>query len=131
MAEDETCTTCGRKRPDYIADPTCRLGGYCCWAVKGLSVREAARRHQPLDGADAQALEGALTSVEKELEDVRTNKMANLALVRADVLDILKVCGIKPAGITSFADDLQAIKRYVRGLQDTVDKLRGELSGLD
>jgi len=33
-----------------------------------LTVREAARRAQPLGGADAQALEGALQQVERELK---------------------------------------------------------------
>jgi len=32
-----------------------------------LTVRAAARAHKPLDGADAQALEGALQQVEREL----------------------------------------------------------------
>ena len=29
----EVCSKCGRQRPDYIADPSCRLSGYCHWAV--------------------------------------------------------------------------------------------------
>ena len=33
-----------------------------------LTVREAARKRTPLDGTDAQALEHALTQVEKKLE---------------------------------------------------------------
>lgn len=35
------------------------------------TVRDAARRRQPLDGADAQALEGALSQVEHELAGMR------------------------------------------------------------
>jgi hypothetical protein len=27
----EHCSKCGRERPDYIAEPTCELGGYCNW----------------------------------------------------------------------------------------------------
>jgi hypothetical protein len=27
----ETCTKCHRRRPDTIADATCREGGYCDW----------------------------------------------------------------------------------------------------
>ena len=34
--------------------------------VPGISAREAARRRMPLDGSDAQALEGALTMTEAE-----------------------------------------------------------------
>ena len=37
----------------------------------GISAREAARRHFALDGADAQALEGALQQVERELARAR------------------------------------------------------------
>lgn len=36
-----------------------------------LPAREAARRRQPLDGADAQALEGALASTERERDEAR------------------------------------------------------------
>ncbi len=39
----------------------------------GISAREAARRHFALDGADAQALEGALQQVERELAEARRN----------------------------------------------------------
>ncbi len=34
-------------------------------------VRNAARNRQPLDGSDAQALEGALSQVERELKECR------------------------------------------------------------
>lgn len=26
------CNHCNRKRPEYIADPSCRMGGYCEWS---------------------------------------------------------------------------------------------------
>jgi len=28
----QVCVACGRKRPEYIADPSCGYGGYCNWA---------------------------------------------------------------------------------------------------
>jgi len=36
---------------------------------KRLTVREAAKQRKPLDGTDAQALEGALQQVERELSE--------------------------------------------------------------
>lgn len=30
----ETCSKCGRRRPDYIADAACNEGGYCHWHTK-------------------------------------------------------------------------------------------------
>jgi hypothetical protein len=36
---------------------------------KLLTVRQAARNRQPLDGADAQALEGALQQCERDLNE--------------------------------------------------------------
>ena len=39
--------------------------------TKPLTVREACRRAQPLDGADAQALEHALTTTERERDEAR------------------------------------------------------------
>lgn len=36
-----------------------------------LTVREACRRRMPLDGANAQALEGALAMTERERDEVR------------------------------------------------------------
>ena len=27
-----SCSKCRRRQPDFIADPTCTLGGYCQWA---------------------------------------------------------------------------------------------------
>jgi hypothetical protein len=47
-------------------------------------------------------------------------ELADLAMIRADLLDVLKVCGIEPAGVMTFQDDLLAVTRYVRGLQDVV-----------
>ncbi len=29
----EHCSSCGRERPPFIADPTCQNGGYCNWAT--------------------------------------------------------------------------------------------------
>lgn len=37
------------------------------------TIREAARNRQPLDGADAQALEGALCQLERELAECRAS----------------------------------------------------------
>jgi len=52
---------------------TCPVCGLTEEQITGKrpSVREAARRHMPLDGADSQALEGALQQVERELAEVK------------------------------------------------------------
>lgn len=42
-----------------------------------LTVREAARRRHPLDGADAQALEAALSGAIADLERLRWGVVAN------------------------------------------------------
>ena len=39
--------------------------------MKPPAARSAARDRKPLDGADAQALEGALSQAERELADLR------------------------------------------------------------
>jgi len=64
-----------------------------------LTVREACRRRMPLDGADAQALEGALQQVERELESARAGESAALEevawlrhLVRGLVTDLDEWC---------------------------------------
>lgn len=53
-----------------------------------------------------------------DLEYAREKHMAQLSVIRADVLDILKLIGIEPAGTMTFADDLLAIRRYIAGWQD-------------
>lgn len=45
--------------------------------TKPISAREAARRRMPLDGADAQALEGALTLTERERDAYKKAKEEN------------------------------------------------------
>ena len=37
----ETCTKCGRNRPDTIADPTCVMGGYCAWSERSTATTYA------------------------------------------------------------------------------------------
>ena len=49
-----------------------------------------------------------------------TESLTRLTLVRVDLYDLLKVCGIESAGITAFHEDLLAVKRYVMALQATV-----------
>ena len=39
-----------------------------------MTVRQAARARKPLDGVDAQALEGALQQVERELAQAKAEK---------------------------------------------------------
>src|SRR6202020_2025557 len=34
----QTCTKCRRKRPSYIADPSCSRGGYCAWTSGILDI---------------------------------------------------------------------------------------------
>lgn len=53
-----------------------------CPECNPISAREAARRGQPLDGADAQALEGALQVTERERDEAR-----NWALGLAEFID--------------------------------------------
>jgi hypothetical protein len=49
--------------------------------------------------------------------------LTKLTLVRTDLYEVLKVCGIESAGIMTFQEDLLAVKRYVLALQGTVDEL--------
>ena len=46
--------------------------------------------------------------------------LGELALIRADVLDVLKTCGIEPRGAMPFSDDLPAIKRYIENLRQVL-----------
>ncbi len=69
IAGNGPCATCGREHSDawrprhpYVA--RVRVG-------EPLTVREAAKQRQPLDGADAQALEGALAATERERDAAR------------------------------------------------------------
>ena len=69
----------------FITENKAGTANYTYWALyfrerlkecrerKGLTgmVRNAARNRQPLDGSDAQALEGALSQVERELKECR------------------------------------------------------------
>jgi hypothetical protein len=48
--------------------------------LAALTVREACRRRHPLDGADAEALEHALTITERERDEART-EVQRLALL--------------------------------------------------
>ena len=48
------------------------------------TVRSAARMRQPLDGADAQALEGALCSTERERDEAR----AEVERLRKEMLEV-------------------------------------------
>jgi len=50
---------------------------------KRLTVRESAKQRKPLDGTDAQALEGALQQVERELSE---------ALKAARAFERLTIC---------------------------------------
>lgn len=54
------------------------------------TVRAAARERQPLDGVDAQALEGALASTERKRDDAR----ARVKELEADLLAIAEAVGI-------------------------------------
>ena len=57
------------------------------------------------------------------------DSIANLAMIRANLLDVLKVCGIEPAGVMTFTDDLLAVKRSVEGLQKTCAELATSRDG--
>lgn len=73
-----------RLRRDFPPAPPLAIAGCDCaacvrlramWAEPDVrtvpSVREAARRRMPLDGTDAQALEGAVTITEAERDEAR------------------------------------------------------------
>lgn len=53
-----------------------------------------------------------------------TQAQVDRTLLRSTVIDLLHTCGIQPAGIISNEEDLLAVKRYVQGLQRTVEELR-------
>lgn len=84
------CRRCGTLTRSLAYEPA---------LVECISVREAARRHTPLDGADAQALEGALTQAERELAAIR---------------EMLSTCAI---GITEGRPLSVSIKRLVEAWQ--------------
>ncbi len=52
-----------------------------------------------------------------ELESTVDTSLAARACTRSDILDLLSLCGIEPAGVMSDAEDLLAVRRYVEGLQ--------------
>jgi len=66
------------------------------------TVREACRQRMPLDGADAQALEGALTQVEREKAalEARNRKLVDRLLRIADDIAV--------AGINGFGNAIRA-----------------------
>jgi hypothetical protein len=76
-----------RLRRDFPPAPPLAIAGCDCaacvrlramWAEPDVrtvpSVREAARRRMPLDGTDAQALEGAVTITEAERDEARAER---------------------------------------------------------
>lgn len=81
MAELRDCPECNREmreiRPESWRCTYCRS----TWSAseppapsqgpEAMTVREACRKRRPLDGADAQALEGALTQAEEEIAALR------------------------------------------------------------
>lgn len=54
--------------------------------TESLTVREAARRRHPLDGADAQALEAALADTERRLDALR-RAVLEAAVLRATCVE--------------------------------------------
>ena len=66
--------------------------------IESLSVREAARRRFPLDGANAQALEGALAMTERERDDLAGAIEGMINLCRLDCESLESCCGICEIG---------------------------------
>jgi hypothetical protein len=64
-----------------------------------MTIREAARLRRPLDGTDAQALEGAVSQVERELEALQdsaewmTRDRDTLRAALSEALSALRVIG--------------------------------------
>lgn len=79
-----------------------------------LTVREAARRRIPLDGADAQALEGALSQVERELrreEKAHQVTREEPAKAGGDVLALRRSEEISNARIRELGEEGVALRR--------------------
>jgi hypothetical protein len=67
MPSIDICIKCGRNRPSYIADPSCREGGYCEWQTpsKTPSLRQLNRIGELI--AEKRALASELLKVKSEL----------------------------------------------------------------
>lgn len=64
-----------------------------------------------------------------ELEEANTQAVVKLVCIRADVLSLLDLIGVEPAGIMTFEADLLLVRRYILGLQDAVAQLRAQRNG--
>lgn len=86
---------CDSRDGDYLTCPVCRANvsirsarvvliapGTSDRDKECTTVRDAARRRQPLDGADAQALEGALAATERERDNARSELRRMLVALR-------------------------------------------------
>ena len=83
--------------------------------VKRLTVREAARNRQPLGGADAQALEGALAQADRECDKLRAERDEALAAFHSQVDKHATVCG-----------ELAQCQRALAQVEHERDEARGE-----
>lgn len=105
--EGRKCSCAAREGASVAVDPQTRChapafwrGGVVCGrcppclarrrpaAEEPISAREAARRRRPLDGADAQALEGALAATERERDSARLAAKAAMG----DLLSLAIAC---------------------------------------
>lgn len=92
------------------------------------TAREAARSRTPLDGADAQALEGALTMTEQERDAAIAERDAAIARCRTASQTI-----IAEIGAVGPEDVEESARRAVVALRAAIaerDRLRRELEAL-
>ncbi|RTL21310.1 MAG: hypothetical protein EKK55_16215 [Rhodocyclaceae bacterium] len=96
--------------------------------AKGIPARTAARRRMPLDGADAQALEGALAMTERERDDAA----AQLGIVKANCDTWAAaarrlhraITGVNAAGLTEA--DVTVAEGHIRRMGAELDTARRE-----
>jgi uncharacterized protein YhaN len=86
-----------------------------------ITVRQAAKQRQALDGADAQALEGALQQVERELTDEKAAHKRFEASMTA-------IGAVTRQFIQELMDDIKKLENEiakVKELEDEIAKLKG------
>lgn len=118
-----------------------------------VTVREAARQRKPLDGSDAQVLEGALRQVETELVGVKSIAQNLRTLLAVKTMECKAAMEMlhesrDPAGWQTFVDKLarmvgclpcitpegnrhilEKIEKLVKGTNESKNKVEEEVAG--